>query len=262
MYTNLEKLEKECCQLKLRLTENISNRLTESKKEKINPLLENFAKNYKEVISIQIYEVVSTNNKNKITYRIMPTHLKYVKGNESVNDVKESYIIDERKLNEYRKIKKLYLEKGDEKSYTKYLNKITKRLKSKSDSEITDAIIFDYCCLTLSYQYFFGENNFEIKDIDKNFRERIDDTKRNGFLRGIIEKDFYKFTHSGRSRKNNRIYITKCLPIQNVPHIFAITMSQTVLTMNNYSEFINQVGEKFYEILKKDSDVVYNDYAV
>ena len=248
--------------LKFKLSKSIEDKIVNNETENIVKILERFVINNPELISVQIYEYVEMNQNHIAKFTIKPTNLKFEREGQYVNDIQECYSIDNRKLKEYYKVKNNYLTNGNTEMYAKYMKKLSKRLNEKEQNDITDTVIFDYCCLILSYQYYFEENPFTVNDISEQYKNKINDTKRNGFLRGLIVNDFYKFTHEGRSSKNSRIYITKCLSIDNVPHIVVITLNPSVIGRTDYSDFINQIGDKFYKVLTKDSNMIYNEYVI
>ncbi|MEB8670574.1 hypothetical protein P4G73_27195 [Bacillus cereus] len=85
--------------------------------------------------------------------------------------------------------------------------------------------------------------------------------KRTGFLRSVLEDDFYKFNHEGNSAKVDRIYITKCVPIENELFMFVISVNGKIIPKTDWNNSLDKIGKKFYEILNYDLKVVKNDYA-
>lgn len=227
---------------------------------KINETLKTFVECYPDVLAVQIYKCTSQSNHINIIYDIREVAYKYISTSANVNDISVNYIIDRNKLEEYRKLRTTILlnPRDNIEEVSKYIKTLISRINNEKDTEnITDDIITDYCCLVLTLQCVAGADNISIDNIDIEYQNRINSKKRNGFLRGIIEQDIYKFRNI-RNEKKDRVYITKYLPIMNTPHIFVITLDPVVVEYEKYSEKINAYGQIFTDILTSDLGIVYN----
>ncbi|MDR5588534.1 hypothetical protein [Clostridium aquiflavi] len=106
----------------------------------------------------------------------------------------------------------------------------------------------------------FGQDHVEIKSIKSDYQERIRNKKRDGFLKGIIEKEFFKFRNQ-RNKNKDRFYITRCIEFEKgrIPYIFVIAIGQEVTHENDYTKYLDNIGEKFYDVLTNELNLVYND---
>lgn len=140
-----------------------------------------------------------------------------------------------------------------------YIADLTNSINKKENGDITDSVLFDYCCLCLSIQYMVGQDHIEIRSIKNDYQERIRNKKRDGFLKGIIEKEYFKFRNQ-RNKNKDRFYITKCIEFEkcSVPYIFVITIGQEVTQENDYTSYLDSIGEKFYDVLTNKLNLVYN----
>jgi hypothetical protein len=256
--SELENSNQEKLNLKSDLNKLFDNNIQKDKKEKIVENMKILRINYPDIISIQIYKCTQSRKKSMIEFEIKPTKYFYTKENEVANLIHERYRISESSINEYLKCKKLY-SIGKYEEFESYMGKLKKRLNDKfikHPYNVTEAVINDYTLLTLALQLDVGDYLFTIDSLDKDFQVRINKAKRNGFLRGIIENTFYKFTHIGDSNKGNRVYITRCLNIERIPHMFVIVLQPEFLKNENYDDIANEIGEAFYSMLENDLDLV------
>lgn len=261
---NIRTIEEENLHLKEKLKEDYSRYNEKDKKEEIIKKMNMLMSNFSDIISIQMYECIESKKKSLIEFEIRPTKYYYTKSNEVANLIHEKYSISECSINEYLKIKEAY-NKGDYDLLEEYIKKLVTKLQNKflkNPQKITEAIINDYCLLTLALQLDFDEVAFTIDGLNSDFQKRINKAKRNGFLRGVIEKNFYKFTHLGDSNKGNRVYITRCLDIESIPHMFVIILQSSFANNEYFDDIANEIGEAFYKMLENDLDLVYNNIKI
>lgn len=253
-------LKQELFQLKNSIDKNINI----SDAMNVNEALKGFVSNTEHVIAAQIYKCDEKISGKTIIYTIDGVDYKYVRFGEAVNDIRETYKVNKKYLDEYRELKKSYMDNPTNEmknKWVKYSSKLTKEINEYSGKKITDNMISKYCYLVLSIQNIIGSEPVVIENIDQELQEKIAKAKRSGFLRGIIEQDLYKFKNN-RNGKKNRIYITKYLYIENYPHIFVITLDETVNNRKDFSKYLDKVGEKFYDILTNELNIVYNKYKI
>ena len=254
--------EAEIDSLKSRINTQINENIVNDDKEKIVEIMEKYCLNNPEVIGIQLYQCRETKaGKRQICYEFLATEYSYTSNNDMINSIHEKYLVNKESISQYLKIKGKYL-KGNTEALNNYIKMLTDRLKHKETKEITNAMINDYCFLVLAFQLMLGDVQFEIEDLSRDFQDKINSKKRTGLLRGVIEQDYYKFIHTGRSDKNNRVYLTNCIDIRNTPHIVVITFKPDVVKRAKYAEVIDNIGETFCNILERDSKIVYNNYRV
>lgn len=241
-----------------------SGETTVSSDSEIYEALKKFVENMSYVLGVQIYKCTERIVGSSIQYNITNAEYKYIRPGENVNDIRETYKINKKSLEEYRNLKKNCLSnltQENKEICARYVGKLTTEINNAKSNKITETMINNYCFSVLTIQNMIGKEPIEINNIDKKLQERINKAKRNGFLRGIIEQDMYRFRNK-RNANKDRIYITKCLDIKDCPHIFVITLEAAVMEESNYSEYMNRIGTKFYEILTNDLSIVYNDYRV
>lgn len=260
----LKMSENENLILKEKLDKHLDDNIEQDKKAEIIEKMKLLIINFPDIISIQIYECTKSKKNSMVEFEVKPTKYYYTKQNEVANLINERYHISESLINEYQKIKDFY-NNGNYDELEKYIKKLIDRLNNKfrkNPNNITDSIINDYSLLTLALQLDFNEVSFTIDELDTEFEKKINNAKRNGFLRGIIENTFYKFVHNGDSNKGKRIYITRCLDIENIPHMFVIVLQPSFQKNNYFDEVSNEIGETFYNMLENDLNLVYNDIKV
>lgn len=260
-----ESLKKESLEYKYKLSQIVDSSIKNRDKysiDTVNEALRDFVEGNDYVISAQIYKCKKSIRNRKITYSICDCEYKYVRDGERVNDVREIYTFDKRKLDKYRKLKENYAFNHDKykEECAEYIADLTKRINRKENGDVTDSVLFDYCCLCLSIQYMFGQNHTEIKSIKKEYQEKIRSERRDGFLKGIIEKDYFKFRNQ-RNANKDRFYITKCIEFEkySVPYIFVIAIGQEVTQESDYTSYLDDIGEKFYDVLTNKLNLVYNN---
>lgn len=255
-------LQDENKNLKLNLNNVISSDIEQDDKKRITASMEKLCTNNIDIIGIQLYLCSETKiSNNKICYKFIPTEYRYISNDESVNSVYETYNVNISSIKQYVHVKEKYL-KNNKQILNEYIKKLTDKLKHEYNKKITDTVINDYCFLILAYQLLLGDTQFEIKDLNMEFQDKINRTKRTGFLRGAIEQNYYTFIHYGENRKHNRIYLTNVISIRNIPHMLVIVFKPEVMKKERYNDYIERVGEKFYNILSQELKVVYNNYRI
>ena len=248
--------------LKSNLDSTISTDIEQNDEKRIIASMKNLCTNNIDIIGIQLYLCSETKiSNNKICYKFIPTEYRYISSDESVNSVYETYNVNINSIKQYVHVKEKYL-KDNKQVLNEYIKKLTDKLKHEYNNKITDTIINDYCFLILAYQLLLGDAQFEIKDLSREFQNKINRTKRTGFLRGAIEQNYYTFIHRGENRKHNRIYLTNIISIRNIPHMLVIVFKPEVVKKEKYNDYIEKVGEKFYNILEQELKVVYNNYKI
>jgi len=253
--------QKENQQLAIKLSQ-INSKLFSHTNNDILKAMETFAINNIDVISVQLYQYKIIKIKAYIRYEVIPTNMYYARNGSYTNQIFEQYDVPERLLKQYDRAKKEYF-KGNYTALEKLISKLTNELKKldlDSSVLIKESDSIKYAVLILSLQLNFGQDNLTFEELSTRIQLRLASIKRTGFLRSIIEDTFYKFQHEGDSGKGKRIYFTKCFPIENIPHLFVITLNPNVSKNKDSNQVINNIGKKFYDILSKDLKVVYNDY--
>ncbi|MGE5630885.1 MAG: hypothetical protein ACM3TR_07285 [Caulobacteraceae bacterium] len=258
LLNRITELESERLQLSAHITSLAYANTNRNEKDKIVDIMETFLSNYNDIISIQLYEYNEAKISRNIHYEIKPTPYYYTSSASVANLVHEKYIIPERLLIQYKKVREMYKE-GHYDILEKYIKSLIEQLKKKEQTRhITEDAINKYVLLTLALQLDFDELSFKISELNPEFQDTLNRAKRTGFLRGIIESNYYKFCHLGDSMKGRRIYITKCFSLESKPHMFVIVLHPDVINREDYSDYIDYIGEKFYDILSKELNIVYN----
>ncbi|EJR29760.1 MULTISPECIES: hypothetical protein [Bacillus cereus group] len=236
----------------------------DEQKSKIAEGIKKFCESNTPVVSVQLYKYFKTDLHPNIKYEVKPTDLWYVKKDNSTNLINESYIIKKSYLKKFNKAKSDYFA-GDYKALENYIADVSKyfnkfennlpKLKPKEDD------IAKFALLILAIQLNFGGTLIKLESMDDRVFDYFLNIKRTGFLRSVLEDDFYKFNHEGNSAKVDRIYITKCVPIENELFMFVISVNGKIIPKTDWNNSLDKIGKKFYEILNYDLKVVKNDYA-
>jgi hypothetical protein len=231
--------------------------------EKVPNVLDKFANANKEVVSIQLYKHSEVDLHNTIKYEVKPTDLWFVKTGYSTNLVHESYTIKKTYLRKFIKIKRAYLS-GSYNEIEEYIaetSKYFKKFEGNLPNKPKEDDIAKFALLILAFQLNFGSILLKIESIDEEVFDYFISIKRTGFLRSLLEDDFYKFQHEGNSVKADRIYITKCLPINNEQYMFVITANGNNIDKADWNQSLDKVGNKFYDVLSNELKIVKNEYA-
>lgn len=254
--------EKQKCidNLNSRLGIAISNSIKANSKNKISEVMDLFMSNYGNIISIQLYEYIEIKHKKSIKYEIKPTNYYLTRNGQVANLIHEQYTISDKLVKKYKKIKEQY-DNGDEECMIKYIKNLTEQLNNKSNNKnrITEDSLNKYSLLTLATQHFLNDVGFKNENLEETFVSELNHVKRTGFLRGILYEKYFKFIHFGDSYKGKRIYITKCLPIENKKHMFVMIFSPEIIEMDGLGDYLDDLGEKFYKILSEKTQLVYNN---
>lgn len=253
--------DKEIDGLKNELSKFVDSNIQNNDSIKIIECMKKMCFNNNDIIGIQLYQCSETKiSKKKICYKFIPTEYRYTSNGQSLNSIYETYNIKIDSINKYTKTREKYL-RGNKQILNNYIKELTNRLRTKEANVITDTIINDYCFLVLATQLLFGDVQIEIKSLNKTFQERINNSKRTGFLRGMIEQNYYVFMHKESGIKYNRVYLTNVFDVRDIPHMFVITFRPDILQKIGYSDYIEETGIKFYNVLKDELKIVYNNYA-
>lgn len=231
-------------------------------KEKILDVIDGMMSNNSDIIAIQMYECIECKHNRYITYEVKPTPYFKVQDGHQVNLIHEKYSIHQSLVKEYNDIKQKY-DNGDNESIILYIKKLTDNLIENSKEhnlKITDQIVNELSLLMLTMQNYLGQLSFKFESLDEDFIKKIDDYKRTGFLKGILNDNYCKFIHSGNSYKGQRVYVTKCLPIENRNHMFVIVLNSEVIKREKLGDYLDDIGKKFYDFLSDKTKLVYNEY--
>lgn len=257
-------IEKEKTQLSIILNKTTYKDIKVEKQETIINAMETFALNNEYIISVQLYKYSKSNIGRDMVIEVFPTSLKYTKNGSVANSIHERYQFKKVHLNQYEDAKNEFINEKYDK-LENYISKLTKQFKkydNKLPKDMNENDIAKYALLVLSLQLNFGVRDIQFNEINIKTQNYFLGAKRTGFLRSIIEDDYYSFQHEGNGHKGDRIYLTKCLSIENVPYMFVIILSPDIIKRKNSSDEISEIGKKFYEILLNDLEIVYNEYKV
>ncbi len=219
----------------------------EDKALSLQNIIEQFVAYNADIISVQLYECSNTLIGDKLSIEVKPTSFHFTSNGNVVDIVHEKYLISQTLLNKYIEARNSYLV-GEYELLSNLISSLTKQLSSyKKDSKksVPEEIINKYSILTLAVQLDCDEIPTKLDGIDFNVQQDIKMAKRTGFLRGFIERDLYKFQHDGNSNKGKRYYITKCVEIGKLPHMFVIVLNPNISKKVNFNEYMDDVGNKF-----------------
>lgn len=247
-----------------KLTEIVDNITVEHGKNKILELMNTFMGNHSEIISIQLYEYHERKKGSKVEFEIKPTGIYQTRAGEVANLIHEIYCINDKQIAEYRKIIKDYENEKNKKTETailNYIKKLTQQLSKKAKNKDRNTVdsLNKYVLLTLTTQYFLDDVTFRNENLDTEFIKELNNQKRTGLFRGIIHNNYYKFIHTGESHKGKRVYVTRCLPIENKKHTFIIVFDPSISKKDGFGDYLNEIGDQFYNLLSDKTEVVYND---
>lgn len=232
------------------------------KKEKLRELIKSYACRNPYVLAVQIYGFNLKHTAKCTEYRV--NYLDgYVRDDEEVNAITQSYYKVNRKI--FKSFANTYMDYiGNPEKHSEKLKNFVEsqllRLDAKKIVDITEEDCVIYALVIYLIQI-LQENEDEIISTSFTDLKKVDilnNKKRTGMLRGIINNDFYKFSYSGEDdNKKNRIYVTFCKPINNSDYLFLITFSPEINTNDDEeNEFIKKSVDTFLENSKQFDDMI------
>lgn len=260
LYNEIDQKQKSIDDLNIRIGTVISNSIKTDSKNKILEVMDIFMSNYSSIISIQLYEYIENKDGKMLKYEIKPTNYYHTRNGHVANLIHEQYNISEKLIKKYKNVKANY-DNGNEDCILQYIKDLTEQLnkKAKNKNRITEDSLNKYSLLTLATQYYLNGVGFKNENLDETFVEELNQVKRTGFLRGILHGKYCKFVHCGDSYKGKRIYITKCLPIENKNHMFVMIFNPEIIEKDGLGDYLDELGEQFYKLLSERTKIVYND---
>ncbi|WP_058953389.1 hypothetical protein [Clostridium tyrobutyricum] len=229
-------------------------------KYKVNEIITNIIKKYVSkdefVLSVQLYKYSIKYLRDEVVFKINYNY-GYVTEGMDINSIMQSYYkINKNVFDEYNKA----INGNDNSIILKFALKYISILNDKSLNELNEGDSLIYELVLLAMQQILQDMRITgILDSDKE--DKLLQIKRNGIIRGILNKDFYTFTNHRNNAKKNRIYITKTILIENVQHIVLITVSPhfaNIYNTDNQSIKLKKKCETFISYLEKDINIIYN----
>lgn len=243
-----EKLKDEC-----KIIWEKYHELTKYKKNlAINESLEEFVRNTKEVLSIQIYQYNIFYQGNQVLFKVNHKY-SYIEEGNSINAIVQDYY---------------YIKKN---MYDRFINGISEISKNNKFN-----LIFKFIKLNMNYLIkkdikkidlndstnynllYFGlqkiaqnlKNDVFIQNIlDEEKEKKLKQIKRGGILRGILAEDYYYFNNLKEAKKN-RVYVTKCITLNKTPHIVLFSFHSH---LNIPKEEINNIARSYIEKISQFS---------
>ena len=257
--TTINNLNKEVEIRERKLNNYIERLLVKDKRAQIIKVIEDFVANYDDIIAIQLYECKKEKASGYISYEIVQTPYSYTRSGKVANLINEKYRIREELLIEYNQA--IYaLKIGNSKALLEYIKKMNQKMQRYAKyNRVTENIYNMFILLSLALQNYLGEVGFKIDNIDENFINNINQYKRSGIIKGLIHRNYYKFYHKHIGHKEERVYVTKCLPIENRSHLFVIILEPEKNKTKAYGDYLDHMGENFHKLLSTKTDLVYND---
>ena len=230
------------------------------KQDNLREFIKNYTNRNPFVIAVQIYRFNIKHSRSFTEYRVNYVD-GYVRENEEVNAITQTcYKIGRRIFKQFSIAYKEYLDdsKNTSKMVTFVENQLT-RLNDKSTSCITEQDCIIYSLVIYLIQVLAEEGEEIISTIEDSKKEDLlNNKKRTGLLRGIIDGNSYKFSYTGEDdNKKNRQYVTFCKEINKVEYIFLITFSPEINTNNQEEDdFIIKSIDEFQESSNQYSGMI------
>lgn len=251
--------QKEVDRLNDRLSKHVDDTYKKDSKFKIFSVMDDFMSNYGEIIAIQLYECKHFKENGDNKYEINPTNYYRTRVGQVANLIHERYTISEKMVQNYIHVRDEY-KKGNDTIILNYIKTLTEQLVKKTKYQrVTEEIFNKYLLLTLVLQDYLDDLGYKIDSIDENFVQKISEYKRSGFMKGVLYGKYFKFLNTGNSCKGKRIYITRCLPIESREHMFVIIFEPNIIERKKYGDYLDKIGEQFYNTLSQKTNLVYND---
>lgn len=224
--------------------------------EVIREIIHNFVSQEEFVLSVQLYEYSMKYINKNVEFKINYSY-GYVNENIDINSIMQAYYrIDINIFNEFLKA----FNSEDSDKVLEFSLKYIRRLNKKPLNKLNENDSFVHELILLSIQHI--TEKIEINSILEHDKEKkLIGMKRNGIIRGVLNKDFYYFRNLRDNKKKNRIYITRTILLNNIPHVALISLDPNLLFFQNDAELIDVLiskGEKFLKLLQKDVDIEYN----
>lgn len=235
------------------------------KSDRISDVIKKFIETNSEIETIQMYKYKHKLEKDKIIYDITPFDNWYGNIVGDANIVNTTYRINRSVINEYNSIKSISIT-GDKNKFLdrikKLADEITKNWTSSGRNSVTDRIVENYSLLQIALNLYSSEQIIKYKGLNNEILTYIEREKRTGILCGLITQDYHVFSHEDLGSKRNRIYISKCVSINNYDCIFVIIFNKSITNKSSDIKLVKRFGEFFYNILANDLKIVYNDYKL
>lgn len=219
--------------------------------EVINKSLEEYVINTPEIVAIQIYKYKMFTNKKDVCFKINFKY-GYIEESNNINAIIQDHYSIEKKV--FDRIKNI-LKSNDIEKYNQFIRALTRHLNGKqfknfSEYDCTKYYVAEYLIQRLLKLQGINKIIFQILS-DPKKEEDVKKMKRMGIFKGILNKEFYYFTNLKKTKKN-RGYLTKCVTINNIPHIVLFTFHSDI---NLSQEKLSIIGENYINELDKISKI-------
>lgn len=230
------------------------------KQDKLREFIKNYTNKNPYVLAVQIYRFNIKHSRSFTEYRVNYVD-GYVSDDEEVNAITQTCYRINRKT--FKLFSDAYLEYLKDSSNTEkmvsFVNNQLARLNFKSISAITEEDCIIYSLVIYLIQVLAEEGEEIISTIADSGKEDIlNNKKRTGLLRGIIDGNSYKFSYTGADdNKKNRLYVTFCKEINNIQYMFLLTFSPEINTNNQWEDdFIVKSIDDFQESSNQFDDMI------
>lgn len=219
----------------------------------INESLEEFVKNVKEVLSIQIYQYNIFYQGNQVLFKVNHRY-SYIEEGNSINAIVQDYYCIKKNMydrlvdgiSEISKDNKFNLIFKFIKLNLNYLNK--KDIKKIDSNDSTNYNLLYFAIQKIVQNL---KNDVIVQNIllEEEKEKKLKQIKRGGILRGILANDYYYFNNLKEAKKN-RIYVTKCITLDKTPHIVLFSFHNH---LNVPKEEINKIAKSYIEKISQFS---------
>lgn len=230
------------------------------KQDKLREFIKNYTNKNPYVLAVQIYRFNIKHSRSFTEYRVNYVD-GYVSDDEEVNAITQTCYRINRKT--FKLFSDAYLEYLKDSSNTEkmvsFVNNQLARLNFKNISAITEEDCIIYSLVIYLIQVLAEEGEEIISTIADSGKEDIlNNKKRTGLLRGIIDGNSYKFSYTGADdNKKNRLYVTFCKEINNIQYMFLLTFSPEINTNNQWEDdFIVKSIDEFQESSNQFDDMI------
>lgn len=219
--------------------------------EVITKSLKEYVINTPEIVAIQIYKYKMFTNKKDICFKINFKY-GYIEESNNINAIIQDHYSIEKKI--YERIQNI-LKGNDVEKYKQFIRVLTRHLNGKQFKNFTE-----YDCTKYYIVEYLLQRLLKLQGINKIISQILTDSqkeedvkkmKRMGIFKGILNREFYYFTNLKKAKKN-RGYLTKCVTINNIPHVVLFTFHSDI---NVSKEKLSIIGENYINELDKISKI-------
>src|SRR5699024_888643 len=162
-------------------------------------------------------------------------------------------------LKKFRKAKRSYTEDSNPDQLVDFIIEVHNEITLKDKLTKEDAIL---CSLMLlSFEILEKDFGLVFEDLYGpnigRFQEVIDNN-RTGLLRaGLMEDEYYSFTHTRENEKFNRQYVARLVKVRDEDIVFTIVLDSSILEEEEYEQVMLSIATNFENLLK-DLETMYN----